>query len=117
MSKKSIYRIRFLNQGTVYEVYAKRISESEIFGFLEVEGLIFGETTSLVVDLSEERLKTEFQGVKYTYIPLHAVIRVDVVEKEGVAKVIAMPQDGSNVSTFPSSLYAPSKVKKPETPE
>lgn len=116
--KKSIYRIRFVNQETVYEVYAKEVAEGEIFGFIEVENLIFGETTSLVVDPSEEKLKAEFNGVKRIYIPLHSIIRIDVVEKEGVAKVIPLGNQPSNVSTLPHSIYSSSnKPKKPDTSE
>ena len=40
----------------------------------------------MVVDPSEESLKTEFHGVKKTYIPLHAVLKIDIVEKEGHGK-------------------------------
>lgn len=115
MSKKSIYRVRFYNQGTVYEIYAKRVSEAELFGFIELEQLIFGEATSMVVDPSEEKLKSEFSGVKSTYIPMHAIVRIDAVEKEGLAKVIPMSPDGNNVSAFPPSLYSLNKPKKPET--
>lgn len=46
MSKKRIYRITFANQDSVYEIYARKVSESEMFGFLEVEEFVFGENTS-----------------------------------------------------------------------
>jgi len=101
MTKESIYRISFANQEAVYEIYARKICESEIFGFLEVEGLVFGENSSLVVDPSEERLKLEFSGVKRTYIPMHSVFRIDEVSKQGVAKVRDKSKDESKVSIFP----------------
>ncbi|CDZ78332.1 hypothetical protein BN59_02642 [Legionella massiliensis] len=108
MSNESIYRITFANQEAVYEIYAHKICESEIFGFLEVEGVIFGENCSLVVDPSEERLKLEFNGVKRTFIPMHAVFRIDEVTKQGVAKVRDKSRDESKVSMFP----VPSKRKE-----
>ncbi|KTC86765.1 DUF1820 family protein [Legionella brunensis] len=107
MSKKSLYRITFANQEAIYEIYARKISESEIFGFLEVEEFVFGENTSLVVDPSEERLKIEFNSVKRTYIPMHAVFRIDEVNKQGVAKVRDKVTEDSKVSMFP----VPSKRK------
>lgn len=106
-SSKTIYRINFIAQGNTYEIYAKQVHQSNIFGFIEVEEIIFGETSSVVVDPSEERLKTEFQGVKSTHIPLHAVLRIDVVDKEGIAKITVLSKDGSNVSVFPSHIYTP----------
>jgi hypothetical protein len=101
MSKESLYRITFANQEAVYEIYARKVCESEIFGFLEVEDFVFGENSSLVVDPSEERLKLEFTSIKRTYIPMHAVFRIDVVSKQGVAKVRDKSKDDSRVSMFP----------------
>lgn len=105
MSKKSLYRITFYNQESVYEIYAHSISESEMFGFLQVEELAFGENTTLVVDPSEERLKMEFNEVKRTYIPAHAIIRIDEVARQGVAKVRDKGQSEGKVSPFPISVH------------
>lgn len=38
----------FLNQGQVFEMYAKQIYQSDLWGFLEVEEFIFGERTQVV---------------------------------------------------------------------
>lgn len=104
----TIYRIHFAAQNSVYEIYAKFIDQSDIFGFIEIEEIVFGETSSVVVDPSEEKLKAEFQGVKKTLVPLHAVLRIDVVEKEGAGKVTTtVPTSGSNITQFPSHIYTP----------
>lgn len=101
MTDKTLYRITFSFMESVYEIYAHKIFESEIFGFLEVEDFVFGETTSLVVDPAEERLKIEFSGVKRTYIPMQAVFRIDEVDKRGVAKVRDKALETGRVSVFP----------------
>lgn len=103
MSKRSLYRITFSNQEILYEIYARKICESELFGFLEVEDFVFGETTALLVDPSEERLKLEFQDIKRTYIPMHAIIRIDEVIKQGVAKVYDKDGSQNKVSIFPKT--------------
>ena len=95
----------FVNQGKVYEVYARKVSHGSLFGFVEVEELVFGERSSVVLDPSEERVKSEFAGVKRSYLPLHSVIRIDEVRKQGVSKIVAL--EGSNVSQFPVPLYTP----------
>lgn len=92
-------------QGKVYEIYAGSVSHGDLFGFIEVEKLVFGERTSVVVDPSEEKIKTEFEGVKRTYIPMHAVIRIDEVEKQGVSKISNV--EGANVTQFPMPVYTP----------
>ncbi|MBA2652381.1 MAG: DUF1820 family protein [Tatlockia sp.] len=101
MSNESLYRITFANQESIYEIYARKVCESEIFGFLEVEEFVFGENSSLVVDPSEERLKLEFNSVKRTFIPMHSVFRIDEVNKHGLAKVRDKAKNESKVSIFP----------------
>ncbi|MFK3617755.1 DUF1820 family protein, partial [Coxiella burnetii] len=69
--KQRIYRIIFSQDEKIYEIYARYISEENLMGFIELEDLLFSEGNSVVVDPSEEKLKTEFQGVKRSYIPMH----------------------------------------------
>jgi hypothetical protein len=101
MTKKTIYRITFANLEAIYEIYARKVSESDLFGFLEVEELLFGENSSLIVDPSEKRLELEFENVQRTYIPLHSVYRIDEVNKQGTGKVRDKSNDGNKVSLFP----------------
>ncbi|MEE9287919.1 MAG: DUF1820 family protein [Gammaproteobacteria bacterium] len=101
MPKKPIYKVIFHNQGKIYEVYARQVRQGEMFGFVEMEQLVFGGKSSVVVDPSEETLKSEFKGVTRTYIPLHAIIRIDEVEKERPGKVFQMTEDGKVVAPFP----------------
>jgi hypothetical protein len=95
-----LYRISYFQDDKIYEIYAKHIAESEIFSFLEVEGIVFGEVSSVLVDPSEERLRNEFADVQRTYIPTHTIIRIDQVKRQGIAK-IKDAQLSSNVSHFP----------------
>jgi|TARA_R110000868_G_scaffold750_3_gene5473 hypothetical protein len=95
-----VYRVVFLQQAEVFEIYARYIYPSDLYGFVEVEQLLFGERSQLVVDPGEEKLKNTFADVKRTFIPMHAVIRIDEVSKEGKPKVTKT--DGvNNVSLFP----------------
>lgn len=87
MASTSLFKVIFYNQNQVYEVYAKAIYQSEMYGFIEVEEFVFGERSQLVVDPGEEKLKSEFTSVKRSYIPMHAIIRIDEVEKEGTVRV------------------------------
>jgi hypothetical protein len=105
MASRQIYKIIFMNNGQVYEVYARSVGQGSLFGFVEVEELVFGERSSVVVDPSEEKLKREFDSVKRTYLPMHSIIRIDEVEKPGTSKVTSV--DGSNVAPFPMPVYTP----------
>ena len=82
-----IYKVIFFSNGEVYEVYAEHVYSSDLYGFIVIEGIIFGENAQVVVDPSEERLKTEFESVPRSYIPMHAVMRIDEVEKAGSGEI------------------------------
>ncbi|TXR52160.1 DUF1820 family protein [Reinekea thalattae] len=101
-SKKSIYRVIFVNQDKLYEIYCNQIFQSDMYGFIEVENLIFGEKSQLVVDPGEERLQKEFSGVNRSYIPMHSIVRIDEVEKEGTPKV--SDSKGATIASFPSAI-------------
>jgi hypothetical protein len=103
MNEEKIYRISFYNQGNIYELHAREIHQGNMYAFLEIEDIIFGERSAIVVDPAEERLKSEFEGVKRTYIPLQAVIRIDEVEREGTNKIIATDGNSGKVMPFPMS--------------
>jgi hypothetical protein len=105
MTNNPIYRITFFNQGEVYEIYARHVFQSELWGFLEVEQFVFGERSKMIVDPAEEKLKSEFSAVKRSFIPMQSVVRIDEVEKEGACKISEAPQ-GGNVSPFPFSNMA-----------
>ena len=98
--KQPTFRVVFYNQGQVYEVYARQIFQSDLMGFIEVEEFSFSERTQVIVDPAEEKLKTEFANVKRSFIPMHSVIRIDEVEKEGQVKVTDI-KSSDKVAQFP----------------
>ena len=106
MSTSPIYKVIFFNQGQIYEIYVKQVYESDLMGFVEVEQLVFGERSGILVDPGEEKLKAEFGGVKRSFIPMHAVVRIDEVVKEGVGS-ITEAKAGNNISPFPVPAFTP----------
>lgn len=105
MNPKNLFKVIFMSQGQVYEIYARSVGQGDMFGFVEVEELVFGEKTTLVVDPSEEKIKTEFENVKRTYLPMHSIIRIDEVNKRGTSKISKL--EGGNVAQFPLPVYTP----------
>lgn len=105
MASSHIFKIMFVNQGKVYEIYARKVGQGRLFGFIEVEELVFGERSTVVLDPGEERIKSEFTGVKCTMLPMHSILRIDEVKKQGVSKISAL--EGGNVAQFPLGVYQP----------
>lgn len=110
MAEKTIYKVVFMNQGQIYEIYARSVGHGSLFGFIEIEELVFGERSSVVLDPSEEKIKSEFKGVKRTYLPIHSIIRIDEVDKQGMSKI--SKAEGGNVAQFPLPVYTPGEGNK-----
>ena len=100
MANQPVYKIIFHNGKQIFEVYAKHIYQSDMWGFVEIEEMLFGERSAILVDPVEEKLKSEFSGVKRSYIPMQSIIRIDEVDKQGAAKV-SEGGDASKIANFP----------------
>ena len=107
MAVQSVYKVIFQNGKQVFEVFARQIYQSDMWGFIEVEEFVFGERSQILVDPSEEKLKNEFAGVKRSYIPMQAIIRIDEVDKEGNSKISSITPHEGNVASFPRMGYPP----------
>ena len=103
---KHIYKIIFLNQDDIYEIYTRHVFQSDMYGFIEVEEYIFNKDKQLVVDPSSEKLKNEFDQVQRSYIPINSVIRIDEVNETGEAKI---KENKDKISPFPLNIQPSSK--------
>ena len=106
-----IFRISFHNNGKVYQLHAEQVGQGDLYGFVEVRGLLFDEHTSVVIDPSEEKLKDEFAGVGKLMLPMHSVIRIDQVEKRGQNKILDLGGGSANVTPFPMPGGAPERPR------
>ena len=107
MANEPVYKVIFQNGSQVFEVFARQIYQSDMWGFIEVEEFVFGERSQILVDPGEEKLKNEFSGVKRSYIPMQAILRIDEVDKEGSSKVSNVSATDSNVANFPLAGFPP----------
>ena len=112
MTKQRVYKIIFTNQGKVFEIYARRVNSSEMYGFVHVEEILYGERTTLVVDPAEEQLKIEFNGVSTTHIPFHSVIRIDEVEREGKGRILQLASPAADNVVLPPAVRPVSGPEK-----
>ncbi|MCH8058399.1 MAG: DUF1820 family protein [Proteobacteria bacterium] len=102
MADKPLYKIIFLNQGKVYELFSEGVTSSGLWGFIEVSDLVFETGEGLVVDPTEEKMRLEFASAKVLHLPIQSVLRVEEVEKRGQC-LIRDRESGENVTPFPIS--------------
>ena len=101
MKTKCVYKIIFIQLGEIYEVFAKKIYQSDMYGFIEVEEYIFNKDKQLVVDPTSEKFKNEFSKVERSYIPINSIIRIDEVNETGEAKI---KENKGQVSPLPLNI-------------
>ncbi len=104
MADSTLYKVVFLNQGKVYELYSRGVSSSGMMGFVEVSDLVLDTGEGVVVDPVEERMREEFGDVETLHLPMHSVIRVEEVRKRGQS-VIRDRESGEKVTHFPSDSH------------
>ena len=102
MAAKQTYRVSFLKHGKVYEIFCRDVQNSDLWGFIDLSGLIFGEKDAVVVDPTEEKLRDEFEGVEVLQLPLHSILSVEQVRERGQS-VIRDRKSGEKVTPFPLS--------------
>ena len=95
-----MYKIIFLNHGKVYELFSRGVSSSGLWGFVEVSELVFSEDSGLVVDPTEEKMRTEFEDVNVLHLPIQSVLRVEEVARRGQCQIRDRAKD-ENVTPFP----------------
>lgn len=100
MADKRLYKIVFLNNGKVYELFSEGVTSSGLWGFVEVSDLVFESKDSLVVDPTEEKMRQEFEHARVLHLPIQSVLRVEEVEQRGQC-LIRDRESGEKVTPFP----------------
>ena len=97
----TLYRITFLNHGRVYEIYARRVAASSLWGFTEVGELVFDVNDGVVIDPTEERLRDEFGNTRVLHLPMQSIVRIEEVEKKGKSAIRDAGTGENVVTPFP----------------
>ncbi|HET8762719.1 MAG TPA: DUF1820 family protein [Gemmatimonadales bacterium] len=101
MRAAKLYKVTFLHLGKSYELYARHVASSPLWGFTEVGELVFDAPgDSLVVDPTEERLREEFKDTRVLHLPMQAVVRIEEVDRRGTL-AIRDASDRQKVTPFP----------------
>src|SRR5690606_7900447 len=85
----------------VYELYARHVGGSSLWGFTEVGELVFDLHEGVVVDPTEERLRDEFGNTKVLHLPMQSIIRVEEVERKGQSAIRDAATGEKVVTPFP----------------
>ena len=82
MANEPFYKVIFQNQKEIYEIYARSIYQSDMWGFIEVEEFVFGERTQLVVKFPIRDAEGEIAGI--------GGIGTDITERKRAEAALAL---------------------------
>ena len=94
-NEKPIYRILFVEQEEVKEIYAQYISEETLVGFIEAD---------TILNQGSRKPALSPNQVRRCYIPLHTILRIDEIITEKTVKE-------DNISHLPHAFKKPLKSK------
>ena len=101
MPKSKLYKVTFLSQGKTYELYARHVASSGLWGFTEVGELVFDAPgDGVVVDPTEERLREEFRDTTMLHLPMQSIVRIEEVARRGTL-TIRDAGAGEKIMLFP----------------
>jgi hypothetical protein len=101
MRKSRLYKVTFLNMGKSYELFARNVQTSDLWGFTTISDLVFDAAgENLIVDPSEEKLRDEFKDTKALHLPIQSILRVEEVDRRGTAQ-IRDASTGEKITPFP----------------
>ena len=87
MTQPTLYKITFNAAGKLYELYARKVSSSALWGFTEIAELVFDNNDGVLIDPTEERLRDEFGDTRVLHLPMHAIVRIEEVNQRGQLRI------------------------------
>ncbi len=106
MNESILYKIIFFNRSKVYELYARDVFSSDIYGFICVAELVFDNKQRIVIDPAEDKIRDEFANVNILHLPVQSIIRIEEVKEKQSCKIRDI-KSGENISQFPSFPRSP----------
>lgn len=101
MSQRILYKVTFLNAGKIYEIYARRVSSGQLWGFTEISDLVFDVNDGVVIDPTEERLRDEFGHTRVLHLPMQSIVRIEEVDRKNPAAIRDAASGEKVVTPFP----------------
>ena len=103
---KTYYKVSFARDNELYQICARQVHSSELFGLIEIADFIFPRNR-LVYNPGEERIRREFSGIRKTWIPYHTIVRIDEVLETTESEVKIVPLPAASPAASPQSTGTP----------
>ena len=60
-------------------IHAGNVNPSSFLGLIEVSDIVFMNSSSIVINPDDEKIRKEFKDVERTFLPINTILRIDEV--------------------------------------
>ena len=97
---KKLFKIQFLDsKKEILTIHASKINTSSLLGLLEVEDIVFVNSSEILLTPADDKVRIEFKDVERTFLPVSSIIRVDEITMEKETPVIRLYKGGADADT------------------
>jgi hypothetical protein len=111
--EKTYYRVTFTSDQELYQVCARHVSASDLYGLIEIGDFIFADS-GLLYNPGEERLRREFEGIRRTWLPYHTIVRIDEIAESRGAEVKIVPLESAERAARTGRAGGEPPLRKPD---
>ncbi|MBZ4644220.1 MAG: hypothetical protein PWQ25_180 [Deferribacteres bacterium] len=87
------FRIQFIDsKKEIMTFFAKSVNPSSYIGLIEVSNILYMDS-EILINPEDEKIRKEFKGVKRTFLPLSAIIRIDEIEEPKTQVLKLFPEE------------------------
>lgn len=77
---KKLFKVTFTNEKhEAMQLYAEDVNSAEMLGFIEASGLVFIDSSDLIINPEDDKLKKLFKDTSRVLFPINSVVRVEEV--------------------------------------
>ena len=88
---RTLYKICFQSaEAEKLELYAEAVVTADIFGFVEVSGIVFIDSSELIITPEDDKVRKIFKNTVRTLIPLASIVRIDEIQMSTNTPVIRL---------------------------
>ena len=91
---KTLYKITFMNEKhEPLQIYAGKVHMSDILGLVEASDIMFIDSSEVIINPEDDKIKKLFHNVAATMIPINSLIRIDEVTLKKDTPIIRLYQN------------------------
>lgn len=88
---KKLYKVQFIDEKKeVKIIHANHVNPSSFLGLIEISDIIFIDSSDILINPDDEKIRKEFKNVEKTFLPIGTILRIDEIILESETPIIKL---------------------------